>query len=46
MSKKSRIDRPVPNHFGGGGENTPGDRETRFRPYDVKRQEKSSHEPS
>lgn len=40
MPRQSRIDRPVPTYFG-GGENTPADREIRFRPYDAKREDKS-----
>ncbi len=41
MSKANRIDRPVPTFCGGGGENTPADREIRYQPYDVTREEKS-----
>ena len=31
----------MPTFFGGGGENTPSDREIRYQPYDVTREEKS-----
>ncbi|MDO4573514.1 MAG: hypothetical protein Q4C13_09095 [Clostridia bacterium] len=41
MDKTGRIDRPAPVIFGGGGENTPADREIRYRPYDAAREEKS-----
>ena len=41
MDEPNRIDRPMPALFGGGGANTPADREVRFHPYDATREEKS-----
>ena len=37
----SRILRPALLLHGGGGENTPADKEIRFRPYNPAREEKS-----
>ena len=41
MSIRERIKRPVTLSHGGGGENTPADRETRYRTYDATREEKA-----
>ena len=38
-----RIPRPVLLPHGGGGANTPGDRETRYAPYDSGRENRNTH---
>ena len=41
MTLPERINRPTVLLHGGGGENTPADREVRYKPYDSARETRS-----
>ncbi len=41
MMQKDRIPRPTTLFHGGGGENTPADREIRYKPVNAEREQKT-----
>lgn len=44
MNRRRRITRPGQTVHGGGGANTPADREIRYTPYNVERENKNKNE--